>query len=109
MRPRCLGAPALTSYDFAAAVLRTLARKNVFPNLGGIVVAGHSAGFDGSCPAMAQGPNRFERGKAFHRYVTTKLGATHTFVAVPLCGHNARCMFTAERALPVPFPPAAGR
>lgn len=201
--------PALTSYDFADAVLRRLARKDVFPALRGIVLAGHSAGgqfasrygmantihdslgvpvtyvvsnpssygypdasrpsrdgsrvgpygearncttfnrwpyglegragyaakvsddalvrqlvsrpvvylmgeldttplagFDDSCPAMAQGPNRFERARAFHAYVTGKHGAAHTFVPVPLCGHNARCMFTSERALPVLFPAA---
>ncbi|MCU0255974.1 MAG: alpha/beta fold hydrolase [Vicinamibacterales bacterium] len=200
---------SLTSYDFADAVLRKLARRDVFPNLRGLVLAGHSAGgqfasryamantihealgvpvtyvvsnpssygypdanrpsadgsrvgpfgegrncttfnrwpyglearagysaqlpdetlvkqlvsrpvvylmgeldttplagFDGSCPAMAQGPNRFERATRFHRYVTEKYGASHTFVPVPLCGHNARCMFTAERALPVLFPAA---
>ena len=34
----------LTSYDFADEILRKLARKDVFPNLKAIVVAGHSAG-----------------------------------------------------------------
>jgi pimeloyl-ACP methyl ester carboxylesterase len=62
------------------------------------------AGFDASCPAMAQGPNRLERGKAFGRYVNQKFGARHTVSVIPLCGHNARCMFTAEPALPVLFP-----
>ena len=198
--------PSLTSYDFADAVLERLARKEVFPNLAAIVLAGHSAGgqfasrygmanrvheslgvpvtyvvsnpssygypdenrpsadgaafgpfregrncttydnwpyglkerggyagkvsadtlkkqlvsrpvvylmgeldttplagFDGSCPAMAQGPNRLERARAFHRYITTAHGAAHTFVLVPLCGHNARCVFTSEPALPVLF------
>ena len=36
--------PALSSFDFVDEVLRKLARKSVFPNLGEIVVAGHSAG-----------------------------------------------------------------
>ena len=36
--------PKLTSYDFADAILRKLARKEIFPNLKVIVVAGHSAG-----------------------------------------------------------------
>jgi hypothetical protein len=35
--------PKLTSYDFAGAILRKLARKEIFPNLKVIVVAGHSA------------------------------------------------------------------
>ena len=36
--------PDLTSFDFIDQVLKKLANKNVFPNLGAIVVAGHSAG-----------------------------------------------------------------
>jgi len=201
--------PKLTSYDFADAILRKLARKEIFPNLKAIVVAGHSAGgqfvtryemanqvhetlgvpvtyvvsnpssyayldltrpapggvasefldfsdarncttfdnwpyglqnrtgyaaqltgdqlkkqlaarpvtyllgeidilplggFDGSCPAMAQGPTRLARGQAFGAYVNQRFGAHHHTVVVPLCGHNARCMFTAEPALPILFP-----
>jgi hypothetical protein len=61
-------------------------------------------GFDGSCPAMAQGPTRLARGQAFFRYMNQKFGARHTLTVVPLCGHNARCMFTAEPALPILFP-----
>ena len=61
-------------------------------------------GFDSSCPAMAQGPTRLARGQAFGKYVNQKFGAHHTVTVVPLCGHNARCMFTAELALPVLFP-----
>lgn len=197
----------LTSYDFGDEILRKLARKDVFPNLTAIVVAGHSAGgqyvtryemanqvhdtlgipityvvsnpssyayldptrpiadgsdfrpfsdgrncttydrwpyglqnrtgytskltedqlkkqlvarpvtyllgeidilplggFDSSCPAMAQGPTRLARGQAFAKYVNQKYGAQHKVAVVPLCGHNARCMFTAEAALPIIFP-----
>ncbi len=61
-------------------------------------------GFDGSCPAMAQGPTRLARGEAFGKLVNEKLGAHHTITIVPECGHNARCMFTAEVALPLLFP-----
>lgn len=61
-------------------------------------------GFDSSCSAMAQGPTRQARGQAFARYVNEKLGAHHEVIIVPECGHNARCMFTAEDALPVIFP-----
>jgi pimeloyl-ACP methyl ester carboxylesterase len=197
----------LTSYDFADEILRKLAKKDVFPNLKAIVVAGHSAGgqfvtryemankvhdalgvpitymianpssyayldvtrpnpegpdfrafgdarncttfdkwpyglenrtgyaskltddqlkkqlaarpvtyllgeidilplggFDSSCPAMAQGPTRLARGQAFARYVNQNYGAQHKVVVVPLCGHNARCMFTSDAALPIAFP-----
>jgi hypothetical protein len=62
------------------------------------------AGFDSSCPAMAQGPNRFVRGQLFSAYVTKKYNAQHKLTMVPLCGHNARCMFTADPVLAVLFP-----
>jgi hypothetical protein len=61
-------------------------------------------GFDGSCSAMAQGPTRLARGQAFAKYVNERLGAKHTVVVVPLCGHNARCMYTSDVALPLIFP-----
>ncbi|HEY2930241.1 MAG TPA: alpha/beta fold hydrolase [Acidobacteriota bacterium] len=62
------------------------------------------AGFDSSCPAMAQGPTRLARGQAFAAYVNKKYAAQHKLVVIPLCGHNARCMFTAEPALAILFP-----
>jgi len=61
-------------------------------------------GFDASCSAMAQGPTRLARGQAFGKYVNEKLDAGHETVEIELCGHNARCMFTADKALPVLFP-----
>jgi len=61
-------------------------------------------GFDGSCAAMAQGPTRLARGQAFSRYINEKFGAHHAIIIVPLCGHNARCVFTSEVALPLIFP-----
>jgi pimeloyl-ACP methyl ester carboxylesterase len=61
-------------------------------------------GFDSSCPAMAQGTTRLARGQAFATYVNTKYDAQHKSKVVSLCGHNARCMFTAEPALPLLFP-----
>lgn len=202
-----LSDPQVTSFDFTDEILRRLARKDVFPNLRAIVVAGHSAGgqyvtryemankvndtlgipvayvvsnpssyayldpgrpntdgigfvpyrdagncttydhwpygledrsgytakmsdqqlrkqlaarpvtyllgeidilplggFDFSCPAMAQGPTRLARGEAFAKFVNEKYGAKHNVIVVPLCGHNARCMFTSETALPIIFP-----
>jgi hypothetical protein len=62
------------------------------------------AGFDSSCPAMAQGPTRLARGQAYAGYVNQKYNAQHKVLVVPLCGHNARCMFTAELSLPILFP-----
>jgi pimeloyl-ACP methyl ester carboxylesterase len=62
------------------------------------------AGFDSTCVAMAQGPDRFSRAKAYFEHVTKRHGAKHDFVPVPLCGHNNRCVWTADVALPVLFP-----
>jgi len=61
-------------------------------------------GFDSSCPAMAQGPTRRARGEAFAKYVKEKFGANHKVQIISECGHNARCMFTSEEALPFLFP-----
>ncbi len=61
-------------------------------------------GFDGSCPAMAQGPTRLARGLAYGKHVNDDYGAKHTTMVVAACGHNARCMFTADPVLVVIFP-----
>ena len=61
-------------------------------------------GFDASCAAMAQGPTRLARGLAYARYVNERFGAAHKTIMVPSCGHNARCMFTADAALAAVFP-----
>jgi hypothetical protein len=63
-----------------------------------------SPALDISCPAMAQGPSRLARGQAFFKYVTEKYGAKHKMSVVPQCGHNDRCVFTADTALPILFP-----
>ncbi len=62
------------------------------------------AGFDASCPAMAQGPHRLGRGEAFVSYIKANYGAQHKSMVIPMCAHDARCMFTSDRALPVLFP-----
>ena len=61
-------------------------------------------GFDSSCPAMAQGPTRLARGEAYARYVAEKFHAHHSVTVVPQCGHDGRCMYTSEAALPILFP-----
>jgi pimeloyl-ACP methyl ester carboxylesterase len=61
-------------------------------------------GFDSSPNAMAQGPTRRARGEAFFKYVTEVMGAKHTAVIVPECGHNDRCMYTTDVVFPVIFP-----
>ena len=61
-------------------------------------------GFDSSCPAMAQGPNRQARGITYWNYLRTKYGAKHKLIIVPQCGHNGRCMYSMDNALSVLFP-----
>src|SRR5205809_6850801 len=58
----------LTSYDFADELLGSLVRKDVFPNLRAIVVAGHSAG--------GQFVTRYEMANRVH----DKLGIPVTYV-----------------------------
>jgi pimeloyl-ACP methyl ester carboxylesterase len=53
-----INAPQVTSFDVVDEILRKLARKNVFPNLKSIVVAGHSAG--------GQYVNRYEMANQIH-------------------------------------------
>jgi pimeloyl-ACP methyl ester carboxylesterase len=66
------------------------------------------AGFDSSCPAMAQGPTRLARGQSFVANLQQRFGAAGLkATVVPLCGHNARCMFTAEPSLGILFPAVA--
>jgi hypothetical protein len=60
--------------------------------------------FDSSCAAMAQGATRLDRGRAFAAYVNQGVGGHHAVTIVPLCGHDVRCMFTANAALPALFP-----
>ena len=60
-------------------------------------------GFDDSCAAMAQGPTRLARGFAYAKFVSESFKANHKAMMVPACGHDARCMFTSETALPVLF------
>jgi pimeloyl-ACP methyl ester carboxylesterase len=61
-------------------------------------------GFDDSCSAMAQGPSRFTRGLNYWSYMRSKQGAQHKLVVVPYCGHNGRCIYTADPSMPVIFP-----
>ena len=58
----------LTSFDFIDEVLRKLARKEIFPNLHHIVVAGHSAG--------GQFVNRYEMANQVHE----KLGVPVSYI-----------------------------
>ena len=61
-------------------------------------------GFDGTCPAMAQGPSRLARAQSFQKLMTGKYGAKHALVVARACGHSDRCVFTSDVALPLLVP-----
>jgi pimeloyl-ACP methyl ester carboxylesterase len=61
-------------------------------------------GFDSGCGAMAQGATRRARGEAYFKWVTEHLGAKHEVKIIEECGHNNRCVYTDDAALPVIFP-----
>jgi pimeloyl-ACP methyl ester carboxylesterase len=82
---------------------RQLASRPVTYLLGGADIVPFG-GFDDSCPAMAQGPTRLARGLAYTKYVNERYGADHQAVVVEACGHDDRCMFTSNQALPLLFP-----
>ncbi|HEY4066348.1 MAG TPA: hypothetical protein VGM74_05580 [Burkholderiaceae bacterium] len=60
--------------------------------------------FDTSCPAIAQGASRLARGLAYTRYLRERFSARHEVVVNAGCGHNTRCMLTADAVLPLLFP-----
>jgi hypothetical protein len=62
------------------------------------------AGFDSSCPAMAEGATRFWRAVAFIRHVNERFGAKHGMVVVANCGHHEQCVLTSTAALKLLFP-----
>jgi pimeloyl-ACP methyl ester carboxylesterase len=63
---------------------------------------------DRTCRAAAQGPNRFDRGKAFHAYERWLFGeaiaARHTLTTVPSVGHDNAAMFQSAPGLALLFP-----
>ena len=82
---------------------KQLAARPVTYLLGGLDIL-PLFGFDSSCSAMAQGTTRLARGLAYAKYVNERYGAQHKTIVVPSCGHNARCMFTADPVLQLLFP-----
>ena len=95
-----------TGYAAAVSddVMRTnLARREVVYLLGGYDTT-PQFGFDSTCGAVAQGPNRLQRGLDYFTYITTRYAAKHRLVQVPNCGHNGRCMLVANEARAVLFP-----
>ncbi len=58
----------------------------------------HDHGIDLECPAMAQGDNRLERGRAYYAAVHRSYpSAPHRLVEVPGVGHDHDAMFSSEQ------------
>ncbi len=51
---------------------------------------------DKTCPAMAQGPNRLERGLTYSQRLQQTFHADHQLLRVPGCGHSGDCMYRSE-------------
>jgi len=58
---------------------------------------------DKTCPAMAQGPNRRERGLAYYQRLQQIFHSTHRLFQVPGCGHSGDCMYRSENGRKVVF------
>jgi pimeloyl-ACP methyl ester carboxylesterase len=84
----------LTSFDFVDELLRKLAKRDAFPNLKTIVVAGHSAG--------GQFVNRYSMANRIHE----TLGLPVTYV---VANPSSYAYLVSERPVPVPAPVTASR
>jgi len=60
---------------------------------------------DMTCPAMAQGPNRRERGLNYWNYIRSLHNARHGLEVVSGCGHSATCVYASPQGAALLFPP----
>jgi len=65
---------------------------------------GHHGHPQGILVSGLDGAGRLGRGQAFAAYLKQRYATEQKVVVVALCGHNARCMFTADPVLPMLFP-----
>jgi hypothetical protein len=86
----------------SGAIRRTYPKRKVTYLLGELDTK-DSNDLDKTCPAMAQGENRMQRGVAYHKRFNETFNASHNLVIVPGCGHSADCMFRTEAAKKVLF------
>jgi pimeloyl-ACP methyl ester carboxylesterase len=64
----------------------------------------HQAALDRTCPAEAQGPQRYARAHAYFSYLQQRHPAfAQRIFDVPGAGHSATAMFTSATALPILF------
>jgi pimeloyl-ACP methyl ester carboxylesterase len=51
---------------------------------------------DKTCPAMAQGPNRRQRGLTYFDRLNETYKSVHKLLRVPGCGHSGECMYRSD-------------
>jgi predicted esterase len=89
------GLEGLTGYlalSTPDAIRKQYAARKVTYVVGGLDTL-QDSDLEKSCPAMAQGFNRYERGVNYWNYMHVQFKAGHRLVVVPRCGHNNACMF----------------
>ena len=82
--------------------LRTQLAARPITYLVGVLDTTLDGGLDMSCPALAQGNSRVERAQAFVKLVAEKYKVSQRLTLVRGCGHEERCVFTSDLALPLP-------
>jgi pimeloyl-ACP methyl ester carboxylesterase len=63
-----------------------------------------AGGLDLSCPAVAQGANRLERGINYWNYIRAQYSAQHELKIVEGCGHSATCVYASRQGADLLFP-----
>jgi pimeloyl-ACP methyl ester carboxylesterase len=89
------GLDGLTGYEAetgVAAIKANYPRRAVTYLLGELdTTPEHS--MDTTCPAMAQGPNRRQRGMTYFERLNQTFHSSHKILSVPGCGHSGGCMY----------------
>ncbi|MEZ5403931.1 MAG: serine hydrolase [Bryobacteraceae bacterium] len=100
------GLEKLTGYaaGVGAEAIRGQYAKRAITYMVGELDRQRDPSLDKTCPAMAQGPNRYERGVNFWNYAKEQLQAAHPLAVAPGCGHSATCMYAGATGLKVLFP-----
>ncbi|MGJ5820492.1 alpha/beta fold hydrolase [Paludibaculum fermentans] len=84
-------------------ILEQYPRRNVTYILGALDTRTDDSSLDRSCRAIAQGPNRKERGLIFFNYMKTQFNAAHSLEIAPGCGHSAVCVFAGPAGVKAVF------
>ena len=92
------GLEEMTGYPLetgAAAIRSNYPHRNVTYLLGELDKTDEHD-MDKTCPAMAQGPFRLQRGLAYFDRLNKTFKTDHKLLCVPGCAHSGECMFRSE-------------